>query len=311
MGSARPGPTWLSRKVNWIVGAVPLVLEGIGVAIGILFVLLLLAHWDWFARQYSRIWIVNRLLSPRLSIDKTDATALGDEKIGPSFLAQLRENLNRFRQEALAEHDETPELDFAPSGEEFVEIVSGDPALKNALEKAQGISDNTKLVAALIDLLYALLPIRKLSVGSVFTPPLGRRARITLAIEEDAQLQASYTLTGKELRAAPKPAAYLELVDSAAVWIALAIADVLRYRRVDRARAESYALVREGLAAHFDQEEAAAREFFEEALAREETNWSAHVNLALTEARLAQDFDKAILILDEALLEMTGGAWAR
>ena len=74
---------------------------------------------------------------------------------------------------------------------------------------------------------------------------------------------------------------------------------------------ESYALIREGLTAHFDQDETTAREFFEEALARQKSNWSAYVNLALTEARLAQDFDGAILILDDALLEMTGGAWAR
>lgn len=251
--------------------------------------------------------ILRPLIRPRLTISPLDDSAL-PAKVGASFAARMKERLQRFREEALATGEEAGdyELDFGSVDEDFAELVSQDSKVQTALSKLGGLSERTKVIGGLIDLLYTFLPGKKLAISGACEPPDANRAAATLLLEEDSRLVASTELAGPNLAKAANAGDYLALADPAAVWAQYIVAQALSDGRVDADRAESYALLRKGLDYHLAGKAVEARAAYREALDHNPENWAARVNLAVTEAHLAQRFRIAIEILVEALVDMTG-----
>jgi tetratricopeptide (TPR) repeat protein len=295
--------TSAARALDRTKKGIPDLLFVVGLLAVLLFLILLLGHFKRVYRVFARLPIVGRLLSPRLSLGPLDDKATKLD-VGAAMSARIRERLQRFREEAIHGGEPDYELDFGTAGDDFADLVSSSSGLKDALGKVREVSDHTKIVAAVLDLLYAALPIRQLAVTGVLDPPDRRGVASTFSLENSGRLEASATLSGPPLTRDPTADDYLRLSQPSAVWVQYEVARVLSGGLVEPDAAESYALVREGLDRQLAGQYQAARDAYEAALALNRRNWAAFVNLTVLEARLAKNFPRSIKIGEEAWREM-------
>lgn len=302
-----PAAESASKKRTDFVEEVAGWLEAIAVAIGTLavlfFALLFLGYCPWVERRMRRLWLVRRVLAPRLSFGAIDAEAV-DEKIGTPMTARIKERLGQMREEALSH---VPEYDLDSGGprQEFADLVSGSGSLKSALESASDISGQAKAVAALLSIAYTLLPIKRFEISGSLEPPVATGAAATLILEQGGNFGAATTLQGPHPAGEkPKAAEYMQLADPAAVWIQYEVAQALRHEEPDPAKAESLALVREGIECYGRGKLPEARARYEKALQLNERNWAAYVGLAVAEARLGEDFETSVRRIEEGLALM-------
>jgi tetratricopeptide (TPR) repeat protein len=313
-GVANAEPDGFARALTWLSNAVPripAVLAGLGLLVLAVFLLLVLLGTLSFRGRRLPLenWFgLRTLLRPRVTLasiadDGVEWSESGVKwKVGPSMTAQIKERLQRFREEALSDQSPDAELDFGSTDESIADLVSSTSGLKTALDTVSELGESTKLVTALLNLVYAALPIKRLTVSGVLDPPIASCASTTLSIESGAQLEAAVTLK-RPLAKAPAVTSsdYIQLVDQAAVWVQFEVTRALTGGSVRPEQPESYALVREGLDRHFNRDGVGARVAFEEALSLDSRNWSAAIDLAVTEARLAYDYERAVQVLERAL----------
>jgi tetratricopeptide (TPR) repeat protein len=312
-GLLAESPHWLSRTAKNVENAFPSVLLWLGLVLLTVLLVLMTGHLKWIGPKFRGAWGIRSILRGRLSFADCDDSALAlDMKVGKAFNAAMRERLQRFRTEALDPDQDAYGLDFGTGDEALAELVSGGGQLGSAVSKLGDASEHTKLIAALIGVLIAILPIKRLSVSAVAGPThedsqAGASKFFPVAklfLERDSKLVAAFPLQGRALKATPKAGDYLGLSDAAAVWVQYEVARELSDSKLPLPDAESYALVREGLTYHDAGDDAQAEDAFEAALQRDRRNWAAHVNLAMTKARASQDYREAIEILRLALSEM-------
>jgi tetratricopeptide (TPR) repeat protein len=299
----------LSRSLDSVKEALPsaLVFLGLLVLAGVL--VLLLGYIPWVKRRPG----FRYFLRGRLSLADCDDSALDEKtKVGKAFTAGIRSTLQRFRSEALDEERVGYLLDFGTGREELADVVSSDSQLSSALEKLGEASDHTKLVAAAIGFVTAVLPISRLAFSGVLGPSsLGGQAgqahgaMARLFLERSSKLTAAVALGGR-VQTTPEGGDYMALSNAAAVWVQYEVARELSGSDVEfrNGQAESYALVREGLDLHYAGQDHEAEEAFERALQIDRKNWAAHVNLAITKVRHAGSYRQAIQTLERALDEM-------
>jgi hypothetical protein len=201
--------------------------------------------------------------------------------------ARIREQLQRFRHEALEEDAEGDSLDTGGSDQPLVDIVAGDDQLKSTIAKLGEVSEHTKIVAAVIDAVITALPIKRLSLAGVLEPAQEKVPAATLVLTEGPRLAGTVALDTPALPADPTSADYLRLCDSAAVWVQYEVARQLRGGAVDRDEADSYALVRAGLDLLRANRVPEAIDALTRAIAAQPNNWSAHVNLNTVLMRFA------------------------
>jgi hypothetical protein len=220
--------------------------------------------------------------------------------------AQIRERLQSFREEALSQSSRDDDLDFGSTSEQIADLVSASSGLQNALDKVSELSEPTKILAALIGLIYALLPVRRLMVSGVIDPPRiespsRSSASATLSIESGAKLVAAVTVR-RPLNDAKKVSSgdYMGLVDPAAVWVQFEITRALINNKVGLSEPESYARAREGVDRRFEWDAVGARAAFDSALKLDPRNWAAAIDLAVTEARITGNYGRAIDVLTRA-----------
>lgn len=312
-------PDGFTRALQWISTAVPNIptaLAGFGLLLVAAFLILVaLGRISYRGKRLrlERVLGLRTLLRPRIALgtisdEGVQWSAEGGQqwKVGASMTAQIKERLQRFREEALSDESPDDDLDFGSTNEAIADFVSSDAGLQTALDKVGELSESTKVVAALIELIYVALPIRRLSVSGVLDPPnldppSQSSASTTLSMESGSRLVAAATLRSP-LAVAGKPTSedYMRLVDQAAVWVQFEVTKALTGDKVALDAPDSYARVREGLDRHFAQETVEARAAFEEALTLNTRNWAAAIDLASTEARLAGNYRRAIEILDRA-----------
>jgi len=307
-GVRSAGPDWISSWSSWVVNRLPEVLTVLGALLLVLFLVLLLGYFDRVHRVFSSVPMVGRLLGARLSLEPLEAEAV-DSKIGASMTARIKERMQSLREEALRDGSPDYDLDLGTAGEEFAELVSKNAGgLGDALGKVRDLSPQTKVIGALLDLLYFALPIRRLTVTGTLDAPASAGPAATLSLEEGGKLSSAVTLQVPAQADPPLASEYVRLCQPAAVWVQYEVARVLSGGVVQPNAAESYALVREGLDRQLEGDDLEARRAYERALALNPRNWAARVNLAVVEARLARDFASAIAILSDALTEMEDGA---
>ena len=242
------------------------------------------------------------ILSPRLSLGQLDDSALAT-KAGAALAARIKERLARHRRQALDDPGEY-DLDFAGGGDAFVDIVSGDSGLQAALQNARDISDQTATVAALLSILYTILPIQKITVTGVLEPQGDGGAAITLGILDGSKQKGAVRLVVPAAKDAPD--ACLKLAPACAVWIQYEGASLLRGVEPRPDEAVSHASVREGLDRQLEDDLAGAETAYAEALRQNDRNWAACVNLALLRARsdgTAESYASSIAILSDTLAE--------
>jgi tetratricopeptide (TPR) repeat protein len=305
------GPSWLERTMGTITASLPQALLGAALIALLLFALLLLGYSQRVYRVLVQIPGVGRLISPRMSMDPpTDAGLDPDKGVGEALAARIKERLQRVRDQAVGGRAASYELDYATGTDALFNFVSADGALRSALDKAGDVSGQTKVVAAVLNLLYTALPVPRVRVSGVLEPvpaPVAPAstvsATLTLAVDKGSRLSAATTLRGSCVARRPNATDYLALAEAAAVWIQYEVARVLRGEGAP-GEANAYAHVREGIVHHRAGDDQAARLAFEAALAESPANWVARVNLALTECRLADDYERGIYVLDEALHAM-------
>jgi tetratricopeptide (TPR) repeat protein len=293
-------PKLAARFFDWLPDAITSGLVFIGALVGLVFLVLLLAHLAPFYPLFVGIPVVGSLIRPRLSITTLDDSAT-DLKVGAALTARIKERLQWFREQAQQGGIPNFEIDLGTGGEETVELISSEGGLRSALTKAQGISEHTKIVAAFADLLYALLPIRVFAVSGVCEPLDPAGARVTLSFERNSRVKAAVSLSGPPLSEDPKGIDYVRLAQPSAVWIQYVVARVLADREVNQHLAESSALVREALDRQLRGLDQAARTAYYQAISLDPQNWSAYLNLAVLEVRLGGNFELAVSILEEAL----------
>ena len=298
-GIATAGPSWLGRALDKVANALPQYLLGLGLALAALFLVLLVGYSSRAYHLLVRAPIAGRILSPRLKLD-----ALIDKSgkdVGDALDARVKERLTRMREDASRAKAPDYELDFGTPREDFAVRVGADSGLKSALDKASEATEKTKLIAALVNVIYAVLPIPRLTIGGVVEPPADDSPAATLRLEHDGGLAAAATVSGPKSADDDQidAARYLALADPAAVWVQYAVARELQGgTALGPHAAESYVDVRDGLDQQLAGRYRQAREHYEHACALDDTNWSAQLNLAMTEARLNQDYGRAVAILD-------------
>jgi tetratricopeptide (TPR) repeat protein len=283
----------------------PDVLLVIGILLVILFlVLALLGRNDWAARELRRLPGLRTLLAPRLSLAAFADKSAGDG-LGVAIMGRVKSYLHAYREEALQDDDDY-DLDYGNGAEEFVDIVSDNGALQSAIKNSRDISDQTKTVAALLDLLYGILPIQKISVDGALDAAGTNEVAATLSLQNGAKQAAAVTLTAPIQGTAAAAGDYSRLARPVAVWIQYEVAQLLRPKKGDpREAATSYALLREGIDRQQENNPNAAERCYEEAVALNRRNWAARVNLASLRARRMNDrLEQAIETVRDALDEM-------
>ncbi len=310
-GLEAAGPSEATQLAGEITGSIPDVLVFAGLALLLGFGLLLFGYQRHLGRWMRRIWGVRRILGPRLTIEVLEDEAV-EGKPGAPFTARVKDHLRRARDEAESERASEYSLDFGTPEQEFADVVSGSGGLKSSLEKASEISDQTQVVGALLDVVYALLPIPRFEISGAAEPPADGAAGATLLLESNKTLEAAITVRDR-VRGRRTPAAgdYVDLADLAAVWIQYEIARVLDSKAVELDAAESWLLVRKGLDHYAREEVRQARASFGEAIRWNRRNWAAVLGVAMTEARLRGRFDRAIALLEQALVDMEERRMAR
>lgn len=152
--------------INWLEDALTLV----GIGIVLVFGLLLFGWIPPVQRLLLAIPHIRYFVAPRLSFNAFDDSA--GSKCAAALSARIEEELMRQRDKALnAGPADEYDLDLSSGVEAFVDLVSGQSPLQNALTSAGSVSDQTKLVAAIIGALYWLLPIQRLTVSGVMEQP--------------------------------------------------------------------------------------------------------------------------------------------
>jgi tetratricopeptide (TPR) repeat protein len=298
-------PATLTSRLEEIIEFLPQLLLAAGLALLTLFCVLLLGHVRLLHRTLIRVPGLGRMLSPRLTLSAlTDQSGMN---VGETLDARIKKQLAESRRLAFLRKGPAYEMDFSTPGEDFADLVAGDGGLKSALEKASESSDQLKIVGAILTLMYTLLPTQRLTVAGVLEPITGPCVSATLNLDEGGRPVAAATLLGSvpEDGAALTAADFVKLAEPAAVWVQYEVARAIR-GDIDRGpnAAVSYALVREGLEKQRAGDAEAARAKFSQARELDGRNWAASLNLAMTEARLAKDYDRAVEILDSAFREI-------
>jgi tetratricopeptide (TPR) repeat protein len=298
-------PATLASRLDDVIRVLPQILLVAGLALLTLFCVLLLGHVPRMHRRLLRVWGLGRMLSPRLTL-----TALEDQSgksVGGTVDARMKRQLAEMRRLASLRKGYVYEMDFSTPGEDFADLVDADGGLKTALENASESSGQLKIVGALLTLMYTLLPTQRLTVSGVVEPVIGSCASVTLNLDEGGRPIAAATLRGSDPEDGGEPvtADFVSLAEPAAVWVQYEVARAIR-GDIDRGpdAAVSYALVREGIEQQLAGDIEAARSKFLQARELDGRNWAASLNLAMTEARLAKDYNRAIEILDTAFGEI-------
>jgi tetratricopeptide (TPR) repeat protein len=294
---------WVVRTIAWTTAAVPNVLIALGLLAALIFLGLMLGYVRRLYPYVLRIPIAGRIVNPRVSLSPLDDKATKLD-VGPALAARIKERLQRFKEEALRGGEPDYELDVGTPGDDFTDLVSESVGLENALKRVRELSDQTKIVGAVLDLLYAALPIRRLTVTGVLEPPARSGVVATLSLDSNGRVAAASSFAGPPLKRNPTAEDFLGLAQTCAVWMQYEVARELTRRKIEPDEAESYALVREGLDRQLAGQDAAARSAYEAALALNPRNWPAFVNLTVLEARLAKDFQRSVQIGEEAWEEM-------
>jgi hypothetical protein len=227
-----------------------------------------------------------------------------DPVIGVAVTARIGAYLQRYRDEALVKNANDYDLDYGTGGEEFVDIVSGDGKLAKALTSAQDISDQSKPVAAILGLLYGLLPIPALTISGAFDPPEGSDAGVTLSLQNGAKQAGAVMLSVPAEGDKPAYTDYTKLAQPAAIWVQYAVSQLLEPNEdAGPDDPASFALLREGLNRQNEGQIEAAELAYEQAVALNHRNWAARVNLASLRARDARP-GEAIATVRNALVDM-------
>jgi tetratricopeptide (TPR) repeat protein len=302
------GKGWLARLLDGFISSLDDILALLGLLLAALFVFLMLGWIKPLRPCLLRIVGVRRLLGPRLALDLDDAAAGG--KLGPPMEARIRETLQSFRAHAL---DDGPlgeyDLDVVPAAEQFAITVGSTSVLEGALKQAREANDHMKLVGAVLDLLYAALPIQRFTLAGVLESASAGAAAATLTLEADARLESATKLRGRLQSAEVPDQEYLDLSAPMAVWAQYEIVRVLDPGSADPNDGISNALLRQALDWAQVGDDASASASFEAAVAVDPKNWAAQVLLAIDQATgTGIDYDLAIQILEDALAEMTGSA---
>jgi tetratricopeptide (TPR) repeat protein len=321
------GPNPITSTVEDITGSIPTILVIVDLLIIACFVFLMLGYIQPLNRQMQRVPIISFILRPRLSFESIVDVAVGGAP-GEAILARIKELLGRMRDEDLEAKTSEYDLDLGSPQEEFADLVSkSGGGLKSSLENASDISDQTKIVAALLQVVYGLLPISRYEISGSLQPPTMSGAAVTLLLERNARPVTAVTLhspppvakvgakgKGADMVEAakdsePKASDYAQLADPAAVWIQFEVARSLSGKAPKRGATESHALVREGIDFYSALDNlAAARACFEKAIRLDRENWSAYACLTVAEARSGEDFDAAIKRATEGLDAMRNAA---
>jgi hypothetical protein len=216
---------WLSRFMDGVIGSLDKVLVGIGLALVLTLLTMMLGYWNRARGRLLKLPGVGRLLGPRLALAIDDGAT--DKKLKAAMEARIRETLQSFRQRALEDSPDCDyDLDVVPAGERFAISATGTSALREALNKAREVSSHSQAVGAILDILYAALPIQRFTLVGVLDPPAAGAASLTLTLEADARLEAAIKLEGRR-SGAPTDDDYLELSGPAAVWVQYEVLRVL------------------------------------------------------------------------------------
>lgn len=296
-GLENAGPSAVTSSAEEITGSIPTVAVFIGLLLLLYYAILLCCRWDWLKRRLTKLGGLGRhvkhILRPRLTFtDFADGAVEGGP--GAPLTARVKERLSRMRDEALSKDTPEYDLDFGTPREDFADQVSDSKTLQTALDSAGEVSDQTKLVAALIKIVSAALPIRRFSVSGSLDPPAKTGPSLTLMLSEEGRSESSTRLQGPASEEEPTAKSYMALTDPAAVWIQYEIVSSLGGKDWDPAKAESQAVLREGLDLYLQENLPAARKAFERAIVLDHTNWGAYVSLAVAEARAGGNYAKSV-----------------
>lgn len=282
--------SWPSKAADWIVDALPRILLLLGALMLAGFLLLLFGYWRPMARFYLWLWPVRHLMRPRVSLSGIDDSCLGDKKVGVAMVGRIREQLQRFRDEANeVERGVGYKLDVGSSEQVLADDVARDGHLRSAINKLGEASDQTALIAAVLNVLFAALPIKRLSVAGVIEPAQGTVPSATLTLNSGSRLAGSVVLEDTSCPAEPKAGDYMRLCDSAAVWVQYQVARELRHGRSDPHEAESYAYMQSGLELLKADRTYEAIAAFDAAIELQPDNWAAHTSLAAAYLRVQHD----------------------
>lgn len=310
IGLRKTGPNTVLRFLEGALGVLPWLAVSAGLLALALLIFLMIGNLPGLGDVWPKLPLLGRLLTPQISLVDCDDSALEDSiKIAKPFSAAIREQLERFRGDLEDPESVEYALDSATGGGQLAVLVSGNSKLGSALASLGEASDQTKLLAAVISVLVELLPIKRLSVSGVLGPSIGKAdpsvpqcaSTVRMTVERNSALVASSFLRSRLLPDPPNAADYMELGESAGVWVQFEVARLLANTHLRPAAAKSYAEVREGVEYLRADEPDRAEEAFETALELDPENWAAYLDLAMLKAHGNSDFAAATAILRRAV----------
>jgi thioredoxin-like negative regulator of GroEL len=306
--------TAIGNAIDAIADWAPRIVIGAASIALLLLVLLYLCGKIHNGRWLVRVPLVGGLFAPRLSLKALNDSGAGGLKVGEPVAARIKACLQASRDQALFDSEDGDyDLDYGAGVEEFVNIVSENDSLQAAFKAARDISAQSAPVAAILDVVYGILPIRKVVVEGVLDDGDPNSVSATLTLQDGSRQVAAVTLTVPTAEKGKTTASdYARLARPAALWIhyeAAHLTNIKKDTRLASNGAASYALLREGIDRQTENDTVEAGRAYEAAIALNPENWAARVNLASLRARRLAKSDpsaraRAISDVQDGLDEM-------
>ncbi len=236
-------------------------------------------------------WPASRVRRPSLTIEALGDSGLATDKVGRGTTALLKEKVE------------------PGSGSQAAKVVSGDSSTEGTWIKTVGeLGDQAKAGAAVVELFKMLLPRRRFKVSGEIQAKAGEDGP-GISIELDRKLvsKGGSTFWAGEFFVTDLDdvEALRRLTTPAAAWISHVAMSQTGGKPTLTEEATSWAKFRAGLEWQREGDRDRAKELYRAAIAADEGNYGARVNLALLIGGDG-DYEGAVTMLEEALATIEG-----
>lgn len=235
----------------------------------------------------KRVWPAARIRRPALSIQMLGDSGLGEHKLGRATTALLKEKIE------------------PGSGRNGLDVSGEDSPEESWIQRVGEIGEPAKIGAAVVAFLATLLPRRRIKLSGEIQPKAAvGGSGISVELDRKFISEGSVTLWAKDFYL---PVSGEDEVDTirrltmpAAAWVSHKATDVTEGKPLAAGRAMSWARFRAGFEWEQDGEREMAKKLYGAAVAMDDKNYAARVNLGLLRAGDG-DYPEALELIERAL----------
>jgi tetratricopeptide (TPR) repeat protein len=241
----------------------------------------------------KRLWPAARIRRPALSIQLLGDSGLGEQKLSSVTTALLKEKIE------------------PGSGKNGLTVSGKDSPEESWIQRVGEIGEPAKIGAALVAFLATLLPRRRIKLSGEIQPK-GKASGPGISVELDRKFisEGSVTIWAKDfylpVDGEDDVDTVRRLTTPAAAWVSHKTTDATGGEPLAAGRAMSWARFRAGFDWEQDGEREMAKKLYGAAIAMDDKNYAARVNLGILRAGDG-DYPGALELIERALAIIEAG----